>query len=103
MSSLERLANFPPANYLKPGTEAERTHRHARDINASPEARALKLLADAIYAQAEIASDFYHCNIVRELLASFVELLSLERGGWDGGTCSSWAYSVGEYIGLPLD
>jgi hypothetical protein len=71
-------------------------------------ARELRDLADVIYAQAHHAGqdgerDWTRSVIVHDLLEVFDELLNYETGGWDGGMCDSWARSVGEYIGQPLD
>ena len=104
------LASFPPANYLQHGTVAERAHRHACNDNLRTPAAAheVKVLADAIYAQAvrcgrDGDQDYTRAVIVRNLLASFVALLNYDTGGWDGGTCDAWARSVAEYVGQPMD
>ena len=105
-AALVPLADFPLPNYLTEGTTGYSAHLRAMGPVAGP-AHDLKLLASAIYAQAARcgpggSEDYTRAYIVDALLRSFVELLNYERGGWDGGTCDSWARAVGEYIGQPL-
>jgi hypothetical protein len=113
MVTLVKLERFPVANYVSANNAAWLAHEHATHAvsgwNNSPnEAGGVRRVADFIYAQAVRCGeggelDYSRTVIVRDLLHSFVELLNHERGGWDGGTCDSWARAVGEYIGQPLD
>jgi hypothetical protein len=106
-AKLVPLICFPRANYLAPGTEAERGHMlaiYATTGRALP----VRLLAEAVYWHALECGrngelDYTRSLIVHDMLFSFVELLDYDRGGWDAGTCDAWARSVGEYIGQPLD
>ena len=112
-ATLVKLARFPVANYVSANNAAWLAHEHATHVvsgwnNTPSEAGELALLADFIYSQAVRCGedgelDYSRTAIVGSLLVSFVELLNYERGGWDGGTCDSWARAVGEYIGQPLD
>ena len=111
-ATLVRLRSFPVGNYVSANNATWLAHHRATtaglDWNIRPSEEAvLKALADAIYLQAVRCGeggekDHTRAVIVHDLLESFLDLLNYERGGWDGGTCDSWARSVAEYIGRPL-
>jgi hypothetical protein len=113
MITLVKLERFPVANYVSANNAAWLAHEHATHAvsgwnNTPNEAGEVGALADAIYYQAVRCGeggelDYSRSVIVAALLDSFVELLAYERGGWDGGTCDSWARAVAEYIGQPME
>jgi hypothetical protein len=86
------------------GTVACEQHMKARNSHRGP-AVTINYLADAIHdlAQQTEGQDSYTDPIIRDLLESFVALLSTETGGWDGSTLDSWAREMADYIGEPLD
>src|SRR5450759_5215620 len=106
-AELISLPNFPTPLYLSAGTAPRYAHELARR-GSTTDAQVTLRLAGAIYVYAQRSGwhgelDYTLSIIVHNLLESFVALLDYERGGWDAGTCDSWARSVGEYIGQPLD
>ena len=112
-TKLVRLSRFPLPNYLSVDNANHVRHSRAATAvsgwnNTPNEAGEVGALADAIYYQAARCGeggelDYSRAVIVSALLDSFVELLNYERGGWDGGTCDSWARAVAEYIGQPME
>ena len=101
-----KLADFPLPNYVRPGSVAYASHLVAASATTGP-ARELRDLADAIYAYAVRVGprgDYVTGPIVAALLEAFVALLgTYDMGGWDGGTCDTWARAVARYITEPLD
>jgi len=100
------LAEYPLPNYVHPGTVAYAAHMRAASATTGP-ARELRDLADAIYAYAVRVGprgDYVTGPIVAAMLEAFVALLgTYDMGGWDGGTCDTWARAVAVYITEPLD
>jgi hypothetical protein len=111
-AKLTTLGAFPVANYVSANNRLWLAHKAAASwslsFNKTNPAIEIGMLAGAIYGNAVRCGeggelDYTLSLIVHDMLFSFIELLNYDRGGWDGGTCDSWAHSVGEYIGQPLD
>lgn len=93
-----RLSAYPTPNYLE--GHALRAHTRAKVAGSGPQ-RDLRLLADALHALAERhAGNAREEALVGQALQVFRELLSNDRGGWDGGTCDAWAAEVAAHLGL---